>query len=190
MIYLMSAKYKFPIIKCILLCIAIGVWVSFIFGNSLQTGNESGALSGQVVTILQMWFPFVNQLFSYEQLQVVVRKAAHISEYAILGAMLWSCWHCIIKYQIYQLTSHKYQAVVKHTFTNRECLIISQITFVFASFTGLVIALVDETIQTFVPARAGLVSDVWIDSIGIFGIQIVLSLCWYYIRKRKVVGKL
>jgi len=88
---------------------------------------------------------------------VFVRKLAHFTEFCILG-VLAAALMCI--------WGHK---------TPRA--------FLYAAMTSLTVAFCDETIQLFVPGRAGLLTDVWIDTAGaLLGIVFVLCarLLWRY----------
>ncbi len=56
------------------------LFVLFIFGNSMQTGENSGALSKAVLEILHSMGIMVSELF--------IRKSAHFLEYFALGLLL------------------------------------------------------------------------------------------------------
>lgn len=56
------------------------LFVLFIFGNSMQTGENSGALSKAVLEILHSMGIMVSELF--------IRKSAHFLEYTGLGFLL------------------------------------------------------------------------------------------------------
>lgn len=112
-------------------------YIGFIFARSLQTGVESAEESGAVLAWLQSWLPFAITEFA-------VRKAAHFSEYALLGGLLF--WNAAPKLRGAKST-------VK--------------TLIPYVGTGALTAFADETIQRFVPERSGQISDVLIDTSGV-----------------------
>lgn len=65
------------------------LFVLFIFGNSMQTGTDSGAMSKAVVAFLSSIGIHVPEL--------LIRKAAHFLEYFALGLLLAIDIRCITK---------------------------------------------------------------------------------------------
>ncbi|MDD4311558.1 MAG: VanZ family protein [Eubacteriales bacterium] len=121
--------------KQIVFSILLALILLFIWSNSLAGSKQSNALSGWVEKLLK---PLIDpqgnipaKVFDYE-----VRKAAHIIEYAILGAML-----------VWLSTPIKKQTVS------------------LLLFTALMTAVIDETIQIFT-GRTSQVQDIWIDFFG------------------------
>lgn len=121
--------------------VAAVFWTLFIWSNSLQTAAES---SQQSSGILEVLLP----LLSWTGLpagvwHTVIRKLAHMTEFALLG-MLW--------------TRGLHPGHSERSDIGRRrwaVLVICMLT-----------ALVDETIQLFVPGRSGEILDVWIDLSG------------------------
>ncbi len=114
------------------------LWVMVIFSFSLQNGEESSQLSGGIVAwimevLLPADFPYVDLL------GMLVRKAAHFTEYFILGI----------------LTS----LTVRETRCTR--------TMLTSWIIGTLVACCDETIQLFSDGRAGQITDVMLDSSGV-----------------------
>lgn len=62
---------------------AVGAWMGVIFFFSSQTGGQSSGLSNQFVDFLAPLFPADSEV-----LTTLVRKGAHVTEYAILGGLL------------------------------------------------------------------------------------------------------
>ena len=133
----------------------IVVWAVVIFSFSAQPDTESSEISGHVsYRIVKMW----NQVFGLkhsgpeleqmaQKIEYPVRKAAHMSEYAVLALLIFQA-----------LTAFDRKK-------NRGCMALG-ITAAYAA--------TDEFHQLFVPGRAGRVSDVLIDSSGVLlGIAIV-----------------
>lgn len=88
-----------------------------------------------------------------------VRKLAHFTEFCVLG-VLSAALMC----------------------TRRKK---APRAFLYAAMLCLTVAFCDETIQLFVPGRAGLLTDVWIDTSGaLIGIvcMLALYLLWQHFR--------
>lgn len=114
----------------------------FIWGNSLLPGEISGQLSDWVKELLAALLPGGTPGGSGGGL---LRKLAHFTEFACLGAVL--CWLMGM--------------LQKHPALALAC--------------GMAAACVDETIQRFVPDRGPSLWDVGIDTCGVIvGILILL----------------
>lgn len=109
--------------------------IIFMFSN--QTGNESAGLSLKIVSFIQDMFPFIT---SQDLLHFLVRKAAHMTEYALLTlTFIYGYYHCQI--------------------THKKIYILSiSSTFLYAC--------TDEMHQLLIGGRAGQLTDVLIDSSG------------------------
>lgn len=118
-----------------------GLWTAFIFGRSLQPGDASTQESQLVLELLRLvglaWVPMH-----------FVRKAAHFTEFFLLGALAERL--C------------------------RLCRAARPLRLLLACLAGLAVALCDETIQLFVPGRFGCLPDVWLDFAG----ACAGALCW------------
>lgn len=127
--------------------ILAAVWMCVIFGFSSNDAEESTAQSNTVTRfIIGMLNPEFDNMSEEQQQEMIdeldgiVRKIAHFTAYAVLGALL-----CVSIY-------HAPFAVSK------PCLWPMTICAVFA--------VTDEYHQTFVDGRAGQLKDVIIDSLG------------------------
>ena len=122
-------------------------FIIFIFSNSMQVATESARQSADVLHYLQ---EFLGTGWLTDH---IVRKAAHFSEFALLGILGVQCMR---------------------QYTGR-CMLPTL-------FTGLLTALTDETIQLLVEGRSGQVSDVWIDfagcCCGAMALKVVLHFLW------------
>ena len=116
-----------------LLTILIGLNLALIWGNSLLPGVSSEAVSGGVLAFLGQFLP----VLLTEAGHTFLRKAAHFSEFALLG-LLYSGRHTLVKGE----------------------------TPAHLMLFGLTVACIDETIQIFTPDRASSLIDVWIDTSG------------------------
>ena len=88
-----NAKTFLSVIKIALPLTATLLWLGFIFGNSLQTGTESGETSGRVHTLINA-LPELLGLGSPIS-HHFVRKAAHFTEFAILAALVCTDLCCL-----------------------------------------------------------------------------------------------
>ena len=113
--------------------------VLVIWGNSLVPGTGSGSLS---LSIMESIRGFLQTLgLPYEWVtNFVVRKCAHFTEYMVLGI----------------LATHAFDLEGRRTF---------DVLLPTAGFL-LLVPSIDETIQLFVPGRAGMITDVMIDCCG------------------------
>lgn len=138
------------VIKRIITLLMLLLWMAVIFGFSAQDGGQSGGLSRRAAYgIAEMG----NHLFRLEQseqelqeqaasMQFVIRKGAHMSEYALLAALVLMHLLC-------------YERKPRHL-------------LLAAWFVCVVFAATDECHQLFVPGRAGRLMDVGIDAGGSF----------------------
>lgn len=138
------------------------LFISFIFFHSTMTGEKSGNESSGVVELLQGFFDAL--CISVTVSEHFIRKLAHFSEFAVLGVLT------SVTFYVYDKNFKKY---------------IKRLLQMF--FICLATAVTDETIQLFVPDRAGQVFDVLIDFSGAFtGIIIVSIICMLiYLKKSK-----
>ena len=125
-----------------LLCLNL----AFIWGNSLLPGEVSGAFSQWVKDLLTqiLHLPATDE----EQGHGLLRKLAHFTEFACLGAVL----SCFVRMLRTKLSEH----------------------LALPLLGGFLAAFTDETIQCFVPDRGPGILDVGIDTLGVsLGIGIV-----------------
>lgn len=126
-------------------------WISVIFYFSNQTGTESTIVSNGVIASLENIF---NIPLNSAHNIFLLRKLAHFSEYAILGA----------------LTLNLYYAYQK-----------KDIKYVFYSILFcLIYACSDEFHQGFIGGRSPQVFDVFIDTTG----SLVGSICYKLLFKK------
>ena len=124
--------------------VLLAVNLVIIWGNSLLPGEISGAISGFVRDLIALFFPGDGEP---DQGHGLLRKLAHFSEFACLGAILTRIM----------------------TLLDRPSLP--------ALGLGFGAACVDETIQMFVPDRGPAFTDVLIDTSGVLcGILLLLAV--------------
>lgn len=130
---------KWTIFFRIFFTVCAAATIVFIFRNSAQIGELSSNRSQQVMEWMNRFFSRAGLAFSLTEHQV--RKLAHLSEYMLLGFWLM---------------------LVLRVYTRR---ILTHLTVPL--FLGLLIPVVDETIQLFTPGRSGEIKDVLIDFSGV-----------------------
>lgn len=129
-------------------------WMAFIFYMSNQPAEISNMHSGTLVQIFNYLGIDLNGIFGNFAM-TIIRKGAHVTEYFILFLL------------VYNFLEFKYK--------NKKLIIV---TFVFV----VLYACSDEFHQMFVVGRAGRITDVVIDSIGVI-IGIIVVKLNEYIKK-------
>lgn len=144
--------------KRFLYLIPVIIWMVFIFYMSAKTGPESSGQSGKISLFITNLLEKVRQDSPQEMqnlqdiLELVIRKAAHMTEYAILFLL-------------------SYLAMVKISmgqsrFYNRS----------IAVLISLLYACSDEMHQLLVPGRSGRMIDVGIDMAGVMIVLVCMLL--------------
>lgn len=158
--------------KCILLLLLV-FWMGIIFAFSAQPAEESGKISDSVCYRAVSGASHLLRLeWTKEQMEAYavrlvfpVRKAAHMTEYAILAILAWG-----------NLTAWKRKSDMHN--------------YVYAFLFAILYAMTDEFHQTFVNGRSGNWTDVCIDGAGAFlGIICIAAISCRGGRKhRKIRG--
>jgi VanZ family protein len=132
----------------VLLSLLILFTIGFIWGNSMKTRSESQSLS---LGVLQFIRPLLDAIFSPENVtDHLVRKLAHFTEFAVLGAELMLLSVLLGRRNLSSILN---------------CM-----------FAGLIVAVTDETIQLF-SSRGSQVIDVVLDFSGVvIGVLALLLL--------------
>ncbi len=112
--------------------------IAFIFRNSLETGAQSSVRSQELMALLNK---LLGKLHFGPLSEHTIRKLAHFAEFTMEGFLLMLCL------RVY--TAH----FVRH--------------MSWPLLGGMTTALMDETIQRFIPNRTSSVTDVWIDMAGV-----------------------
>ena len=133
-----------------ILSILILLNLALIWGNSMLTGLDSEAVSGGILALLGRFLP----VLLTEAGHTLLRKAAHFSEFALLGLL----------------------------YCGRHRLVKGEAPVHLMGF-GLAVACIDETIQIFTPGRASSLIDVWIDASG-FALGLLLIVIFYTISNK------
>lgn len=140
---------KFKLKKSILF-IVTAIYIAFIWAHSMMSGEESSNESHSVLVFINNMLKNLNINYSFSEF--FIRKAAHFTEFAILGVLVMWC----------------NRLAYKKSFNN----------MLSCSFVCLFTAVVDEFIQHFTPERASMVTDVVLDFSGVlFGFIIFGIIC-------------
>ncbi len=137
------------------------LFISFIFFHSTMTGNTSSSESSSVLVIIQNILDALCIPITLSEL--LIRKLAHFSEFAVLGVLT------SITFYVYDRNFKKY---------------IKRLLQMF--FICLATAVIDETIQLYVPGRCGQIPDVLIDFAGAFtGVMLISVILMIIYKKHK-----
>jgi len=129
--------------------------IGFIWWNSSNGEESSGISQGVLYEIMQI---FARIGISTDITEHIIRKLAHFTEFTALGILL------SIDTVLFLKNMKQYVWI--------------------PLFIGLLVALIDETIQLFPIGRSSSVKDVWIDFSGvIFGTILLLVLKQIYLFK-------
>lgn len=143
-----------------ILYILLGLIVFFIWDNSMQNGGSSDRFS---LLFAETLTPIVNKLGFHGNIWIlnrIVRKLAHLTEFTILGSLLYTILRRYITYG----------------------------TVIKTIGLGMFIACLDEFIQLFSPGRSSQFSDILIDTVGVITGILVVKLV-YYIRYKRSTFK-
>lgn len=146
--------------RIIMILITAGL-IAFAFIHSSMTADESGAESAATMGFLQSIINFLG--IKFELTDHIVRKIAHFTEYTAIGIMLMNTAYSFNKSRPYLFCPH-------------------------ILFAGLFTAVIDETIQLNVPGRAGLITDVLLDFLGILTgiiVMFVILIIYKAIRQKR-----
>ena len=164
----MSKKTALRISLAIVLWIITVAWGVFIFSMSAEPAEKSENTSGRVVEfVAETVVPDYEELSEEEKTEikesfsVPIRKLAHFSEFAVLGALV--------------------MISVKVTLDKKLLL---RFYMLISAAAGLVYAITDELHQSFIPGRAPAVKDVLIDFSGICAGVLAVTVLIYIIEKR------
>lgn len=142
-------------IRCCTVLLALNLLL--IWGNSLLPGEVSGSISGFVTELLGVLLGMTPGESAGGH--GLLRKLAHFSEFACLGALL--TWRL---------------SMAGHSGGNLK------IRTLLGSLTT---ACLDETIQIFVEGRGSSLIDVWIDFCGAAAGMMILLIGHLFVKNRK-----
>ena len=135
------------------------LWMTLIFAGSSDV--LSAAHTSRFLIPFLRWLDPSMSFQTMAAIHMVFRKLGHVTEYAILAALLWRA--------------------LRGTFGVLSRTTIGVCTFVVAGF----FAATDEFHQSFVPTRTATMHDVLIDCVGI---ALAIALCVMFSRMRSVAS--
>lgn len=151
-------------IRRILFTVLAIVWMILIFYMSAQNGTSSSGMSDRICDMIgHVLVPGYDTKSAVWQAEFIasisfyIRKAAHMTEYAILG-ILWL------------LTLRAWELKIKRA-------------VLFSVIISIVYAATDEAHQLMVAGRAGQIRDVFIDAAGVL-IGAGIALLVHCVRKK------
>jgi len=143
----MNKQTLLQIAKYLIVWMLVLTWLLTIFSFSARTGEESEAASESVSTRIAEWLHDEPTKEDYKEALRFVRRAAYITEYALLAVL----------------------ALAGLSFSRSKHAILLTVLIVMAA------AGANELLQTTVPGRSGRLKDLWLDGIGcVLGILAVL----------------
>lgn len=142
----------FVILLRILFTIMLFYSVGFIFSNSLEIAQVSSAHSQEILDIVN---GVLHKIHLGPMKLHTLRKLAHFTEFLFMGFWFMMCLRVYTKH------------FIKHVS--------------WPLFFGLLIAVIDETIQIFVPGRSSSTVDVMIDFSGVMaGLFVALLILMFF----------
>lgn len=123
------------------------LYTCLIFAMSLMPGSDSSGLSEKIALFVMNLLHGLP--FTFEQIHHFIRKLAHFSEYYALALLV--------------------QNAARGSLSTKKAMLCIVLY-------GMIAPAIDETIQLFVPGRAGALMDVMIDMSGYFAAWATVSL--------------
>ena len=157
-----NKRFLLNILRFAIPAVLTVLWLCFIYGNSLQTGAESGAASGRVHRIVNA-IPELLELGSPIS-ERFVRKAAHFTEFAILGLLVCS--------DLWAFSALSLKRKLRVSIPVIFCAV--PICALFAS--------ADEFLQSFIDGRGPSVTDVLIDTSGALTATVIFAAFFILVR--------
>ena len=154
-------KRIFSIIVLIIVVILYIRILSFSFTPADLSAMQSITVSEYIINFIEQTLSINLNLseVQFSRFEVFIRKAAHFSEYALLGFLI---------YTLPLIWEKKSGGSAFYTF-----------------LAVVLLASIDECVQFFVPGRAGRITDVMIDGAGgIFGILCVRLIYNIYVSRK------
>lgn len=143
-----------------------------IFGFSSQDGEKSGGISKKITEFILEKSSKYNSLEQTKKEEVskrterIIRKIAHFSIYTLVGFLLMAL------FSTYENIKRKYQIYI-------------------SAIMGILYAISDEIHQSFTPGRGPKITDVFIDSLGVFfGMAVILLIIELINKKNKKCHKM
>lgn len=137
------------------------VWIGLIFSFSSQDAQTSSALSGSfvesIVGAIEIFEPNFSDRFDTRVLHSFIRSSAHFFLFFFLG--------------IFSLNA------LRIFFTDWFRLVVD------ATLFSMIIGITDEIYQSFIPGRAMMIEDIFIDTVGAFVGSVFLAFFIFKVQK-------
>lgn len=130
------------------------LWLYFIYGMSAKSGEESAGISYKIAKSVYR-FPVFLHIFQFDTFHLLIRKAAHFTEYGILALMIMNF-----------LNSCRRMGIKNGDVINKNFSVINRYFIIGTLIFCCVYASLDEYHQSFVDGRGPGVRDVCIDTVG------------------------
>lgn len=160
---------KINLLRILLVILLLGTCY-IIFGFSSQDGEESGGISQKVTSFILEKSNTYNELETTKKEEVfaktekIIRKIAHFSIYTLVGFLLMA---------------------LASTFKLKE-----NNRFLISLFLGIIYAISDEIHQSFIPGRSPLLTDVFLDTLGVLlGILVIMLIIKIYQKYKENTAK-
>ncbi|MBQ4129488.1 MAG: VanZ family protein [Ruminococcus sp.] len=138
------------------LCVLTALMISFIFINSLFDAESSSAQSTGILEFVNSLLCSLNIKFEFTE--HIIRKCAHFAEFFVLATLLF--------------------------YTIKSFLSKVSLNVWLTLSSGLVVALIDETLQLFSTGRSSQFTDVLLDFSGVATATALFTLLTLLIKKR------
>lgn len=127
----------------------------FIWGNSIMSANYSDIGSDTIVSVIEKVAKVAGGSVCRKETAVLVRKSAHVLEFALQGFLLAGCFLGVFKKRI-----------------------------IYVLFFGLMTACIDEFIQLFSDGRSSMIQDVFFDFSGAL-LGLLVFFCIYKLNQKQ-----
>lgn len=140
------------------------VWMMIIFSASTDSGSSSHT-SRLIEPFLRWLYPSISKAAA-NRIVTVIRKGAHVTEYALLATLIWRAW---------RRTRPRLPEKIENKSPPRRSPLSTWLTFDQPWVGGQALAAIvltglyaasDEIHQSFVPSRDARISDVLLDTSG------------------------
>ncbi len=154
--------------------LALRTWVPAVAWTALTLGTSADIFSGKHTGALVIWFfrtffPSVPYAM-YDVVHTFLRKTAHFLNYGLLS------WFWFRAARFWELRARSLAWKLSWALWG-------------IGMTALT-AIAEETLETFIPARDGSVSDVLLDTAGAIFIQLLVFWWWRAFRRKRLANEI
>ena len=137
------------------------MWMLIIFTLGTQAGSESAELSGSVtdtvLSVLEVMEPDIRRIIDTGALESALRTTAHFTLYFFLAVWVYDFLWSFFKDWFRLITE--------------------------TAMISLIVAILDETLQSRIPGRAMQLTDIYVDFLGALCGAMVLTLIFYKMKR-------